>query len=259
MGNIGVGAVLNFLKSLSPLEGQSTMGGVRCIFSLFFIFVLTHHSVIADNGRQGFKCRPQTDDSDKEECFSHFSDEMNPFMRLYHFLLVTAFILFTLWVTMIRYSSINLPKIARADASEKERLYDDFRKMFLLIVGSEAVVLSIIVGFFCYTQKILLEKTYNCILIAPVKPSVDVDRQEKAVDQHRPSRIILTCIDSYRQDKTFYNIVFIAGMVFILLLCIATVFQALCNKEKFIKELPVLNTTGNGTGKERLEILIPNH
>ena len=225
-------AVLSVLSKFSPKECQpTTIGGVRFVFSLFFLFALTQHGVIADNGRLGFICHPETNDVHEEECFSHYSDEMNPFMRLYHFLLVTAFILVPLWTAMIQYSSIHLPKITRAtDSNEKECLCLEFWKMFLLHVVSEAVALSVILGFFCYTQKIHVPKTYNYTLIAPVT----------------------TCRDLYHQDKSVLNIFFIGGILFILFLCIATVYQAVCSKENFIKELLVLNTRENKAGKERL-------
>ena len=95
--------------------------------------------------------------------------------------------------------------------------------MILFHLGSEAVVLSVILGIFCYTQKIYFPETYNCtVMIAAV----------------------IICRDQHHWVKSIFNIVFIGGMASILLLCInATVSQAVCNKEKFIKELLVLSTT----------------
>ena len=63
---------------------------------------------------------------------------------------------------------------------------------------------------------------------------------------------VITCRDWHHWVKSTFNILFIGAMASILLLCIATVCQAACNKEKFIKELLVLSNTVYRAGKERL-------
>ena len=232
-------AAVKFLSTLSPLKGQPTIGGVRLTFSLLFLFVMIKHDAIADDGRLGFICHPKTNDFYKVLCFSHYSAKMNPLMRPYFFLLVTALALVALWTMMIENSYMHLLKSRRVKVlSEREHLCHEFWKMFLLHVVTEAVVLSFILGVFCYTQKIYFEETFNCTLtIAPV----------------------MICRDLHHRVKSILNILFIGGMAFILFLCIGTVYQAVCNKENFIKELLILNTTENKAGKKRLLILIPNH
>ena len=99
---------------------------------------------------------------------------------------------------------------------------------FKLVNNKEMVV---VLWFFCYTQKIYFPETYNCaVMIAPV----------------------ITCRGWDHFVKSIFNIPFIGGMASILLLCIASVCQAVCNKKKFIKELLVLITTVYGAGKESL-------
>ena len=220
-----------YLSSLSALKGLSSIGGVRLIFSLFFIYALTKYDGIAYNGRLSFICHPETNAVHKEECYSMSSAEMSRLMRPYFSLLVTAFILIALWTTMILYSLRHLPKIRRVKvSSEREHLCLEFWKMMILHVSSETVALSFILGLFCYSQKIHIAATHNCTLIVPV----------------------MTCLDVDHQLKSILNILFIGGMAFILFLCIATVYQAVYNKENFIKELLVLSTQENGAGKERL-------
>ena len=222
---------------LIPLKGQPTIGGVRLVFSLFFLIFASQHD--AGNDILSFMCHPETSDFHKEKCFAQYTAEMSPFMRPYLFSLLTAGILFVLWTSMILYSLGHLPKIRRAtDSSAREHLCHDFWKMFLLHVGSEAVAVSVTLGLFCYTQKIHFAGTYNCTLMI---------------------ESVTTCIDVHHRDKSILNIFFIGGLALILLLCLGTVCQAMGNRENFIKELQDLNTPENEAGKERLEILIPNH
>ena len=227
-----IAAALHFMLWLSPLKGQPTICHVRLIFSLLFICVLQQHAMDPDSGRLGFICHPKTNDVHKELCFSHYSAEMSPLMGPHFFLLVTVCALFVSWTTMIQYSNLHVQKRRRVKVlSVQELLCHEFWNMTLFHVGSEAVMLSVILGFFFYTQKINFPETYNCaVLIAPV----------------------ITCRDQHHWVKSMYNLLFIGGMASILLLCIATIREAVCNKEKFIKELLVLSTTVYGAGKERL-------
>ena len=71
--------------------------------------------------------------------------------------------------------------------------------------------------------------------------------------------LVTTCIDVHHWDKSLFNIFFIVWLDNILLLCLAIACQVMCNRENFIKELKGLRTPVNEAGKERLEILIPNH
>lgn len=227
-----IAAGLHFVSCLSPLKGQPTICHVRLIFTLLFICVLPRHAMGPDSGRLGFICHPMINDFHKQQCFSHYSAEMSPLMGPYFFVLVTACALFVLWTTMIQYSYFHLQKSRRVKVlSEKECLCHGFWNMILFHSGSEAAVLSVILGIFCYTQKIYFPETYNCtVMIAEV----------------------ITCRDQHHWVKSIFNIVFIGGMASILLLCIATFCQAVCNKEKSIKELFVLSNTVYGAGKERL-------
>ncbi|XP_015761088.1 PREDICTED: uncharacterized protein LOC107340256 [Acropora digitifera] len=223
----GIGPILNFLSSFSPLEGQPTIGVVRFSCSLVFCFILARHDAVTESGRLDFSCDPNISVVDKELCFLHYSAEMNPLMRLYHFLLVTAFALVVLWTAMIRYSSIHLRKIRRATkSSEREHLCQKFFKMFLFHVESEAIVLSVILGVFYCVQRIHFAETYIC----PLKTAR-----------------MMTCRDMHHQVKSILNILFIGGLAVLLSLCIVTFCQAVCNKESFIKELLVLDSRENKT------------
>lgn len=221
----GIGPILNLLSSFSPLEGQPTIGVLRFSCSLVFCFILARHDAVTESGRLDFSCDPNISVVDKELCFLHYSAEMNPLMRLYHFLLVTAFILVVLWTAMIRYSSIHLKRIRRAtDSSEREHLCQEFFKWFLCHVEIEALVLSFILGLFYRVQRIHFAETYICTL--------------------KTARM-MTCRDMHHQVKSILNILFIGGLAVLLSLCIVTVCQAVCNKESFIKELLVLDSREN--------------
>ena len=165
-----IAAALHFVSCSSPLKGQPTIGCVRLIFSLLFICVLPLLDMGPDSGGLDFICHTETNDFHKERCFSHYSAEMSPLMQPYFFLLVTACALVVLWTIMIQYSYVHLLKSRRVEVlSEREHLCHEFWKMFLLHVGSEAVVLSVILGLFCFTQKIYFPGAYICTLkIAPV-------------------------------------------------------------------------------------------
>ena len=227
-----IAAALRTVLHLSPLKGQPTISHVRLIFSFLFFPVLTLYAVDPDSGRLGFICHPKTNDVLKDLCFSHYSAEMSPLVGPHFVTQVTSYALFVLWSAMILYSYLHVQSSEEENVlSEKERLCRGFWNVILFHVGSEAVMLSVILGFFCYTQKIYFPDTYSCAVL------IDA---------------VITCSDQHRQVKLIFNILFIGGMAFILLLCIATVCQAVCNKEKFIKELLVLSTTAYRAGKENL-------
>lgn len=228
--------VFQILSNLSLLKGQPVMGSVRFFFSFFFITRIAQEAAIADNGRQSFFCDPTTNEVHKEQCFAQYSAEMSRWMKPEQFLLVTTLILVIFWTVMIQYSFKHLAKVRKAEtgSSQRERLCREYWMKFLLHVGSEAVVLSVISGLFYYTQEFIYPETYNCTLItAPV----------------------MTCIDAYHQDKPKLNYIIIIWIGSTSLLCIWIFFQQLCNQEDFIKELLAENEAGN----ERLEILISNH
>lgn len=219
-------SILNFLSSFSLLEGQPTPGALRFICSPIFFFVLARHDAVTESGRLDFSCDSNITVVDKELCFLHYSAEINPLMQLYHFLLVTAFILLVLWAAMIRYSSIHLKKIRGAKfSSEREYLCEHYLNMFLLHVRSEAAFISVILVSFSCTQKICSADTYNCNLNAQV----------------------VMCVEVHHREKRVFNIFFIGWMLFTLFLCILTIVWAQCYKENFIKELLfILDTTGKG-------------
>ena len=68
---------------LIPLKGQPTIGGVRLVFSLFFIIFASQHD--PGNDTLSFMCHPETSDVHKEKCFAQYTAEMSPFMRPYLF------------------------------------------------------------------------------------------------------------------------------------------------------------------------------
>ena len=226
---------VKILLTLSPFKFQLTFGGVRLIFSFFFVYALPQpDAIVAGNGKLGFICHPETDEFPKEKCFSQYCAEMSSLTRPHIFLSVTAGILILLWSAMILYSVSHYAKIRReTDPIERKYLCHEFWKAFLLHVGFEAAVLSVILVLYYYTQKINFAETYNCTVnFAPV----------------------ITCRDVYRQE---FNFLFIGGMAVILFLCIVTLCQAMCNEENFIEQFPLLNTTENEAGKEWLENIIP--
>ena len=175
MGNLvglPIGAALNFLLRFHPLEGQTTMGCVRFIVYLFLFFVSTQQDATTHNSRLDFTCDPETNNFHRELCFSPYSAKMNPLMRPYQFLLVTACILVVLWTAMIQYSHMLLPKIRKEQSrrvkvpSERKHLCHELWNMSLCHVGCEAIVVSFMLGLFIYTQEFNFPETYNCALIS---------------------------------------------------------------------------------------------
>ena len=203
--------VLNVLPRLYSVEGQTTMGRARFAVSLFFFLFLTQQDANAHNSSLDFICDPETNKFHKELCFSQYSAELNPLMRPYQFFLVTACILVVLWIVIIQYAHTHLPKIT----SKNKQLLHKLWKWNLLHVGSEAVVVSVMLGLFIYTQEFKLPETYNCTWI---------------------SAPVMICVDVHRSKKQFLNWLLIGTMAVMLLLCIWTL-QQMCNKQKFIKEL----------------------
>ena len=160
---------------------------------------------------------------------------MSSLMRPHIFLSVTAGILILLWSAMLLYSVSHFAKIRRETGPiERKCLCHEFWKMFLLHVGIETAVLSVILVLYYYTHKINFAETYNCTVIIA---SVTI------------------CRDVYRQE---FNFLFIGGMAVILFLCIVTLCQAMCNEENFIEQFLHSKTTENEAGKEWLENIIPN-
>ena len=155
---------------------------------------------------------------------------------IFFFVRMTAFVLFPLWTAMIVYGYKHQQRVRRTKVySEREHLFDEFWKYFILHVSIEATGIAVILVLFYYTQKINFAEI--CIMIT----------------------LVMTDRDARHWDKSIPHIFFFVGMVFIFFLCIGTLCQAMCNKENFITELRVLNATENEAGKESLEILIPNH
>lgn len=229
MSWVGTAAV-NFVLSFFSMEGQPGWGVVRFVLSLIAFFVFTTDGVVTGNGRLRFICQPKTNDVHKELCFSQYSTEMNPLMRLYHFFLVTALILVVLWIAMIRYSYIHFKKVRGEFPNQREHLGQEFFKWFLCHAVTEAVLALFILVLFLYTQKILLVDEYYC-------------------NHHIGVEVL--CKDKGREDKQFFNFLFIAWILFTIFFCIGAVVDVLCNKENLIKELFLdLDTTVNGAEKK---------
>ena len=149
-----------------------------------------------------------------------------------HFLVrITVYTLVVLWIAIICYSGKHLPKIKGTTVySEKEHLCHEFWKKFLFHVCCKTVFIAVSLVLLCYTQKMYLtENTYYC-----------------------PLKNVVTCsiVPHWDKDPIIH---IIGGMVFLLVLCVWTIYDAIRNKEEFIKDLVNL-TTGNEEGKERLEI-----
>ncbi|XP_015779385.1 PREDICTED: uncharacterized protein LOC107357262 [Acropora digitifera] len=224
--SVNLASVWNILSRFSPLEGQSILGGLRLICSAIFLFGMSRIDAVTEGGRLDFSCDPNISVVDEKLCFLDYSDEMNAWMQLKIFLLVTAFILVVLWTAMILYSSNHLKKIRGAtDSSEREHLCQQFWRMFLLHVSSEAASISAILVFFSCTQKLVSPDKYDCKL----------------------NNQVVTCVDVLHREKKIFNIFFILWMLLILVLCFVTFVRAACYKENFIKELLiVLDTTETG-------------
>ena len=227
---------VDHLLSLFQVEAQPVISGVRFLLSLIMFLALPSLDVTADKGRLDFKCHCKTNDvilRPTPEYLSRFSAEMRSFINPHFLAWITAITLFVLWSAIILYSAKQLPKIRRTTVySEKEHLCHEFWKKFCLHVYCETVVIAVSLVLLWYTQRMYLtENIYYC-----------------------PLKNVVTCSIVHLQDKANPLIVIIGVIwVFILALGLWTIYDAIYNKEEFIKNL-VNSATGNEEGKERLEI-----
>ena len=220
----------NFVVCFFPMEGQPTLGVLRFAVSLIVFFVFIMHDAVTGDGILVFSCHPKTDDGHEERCFSKYTTEMNPLMRLHHFLLVTALILAGLWIAMIRYSSIHFKKVRGEFPDTRKRLGQEFFKWFIGHAVAEAVVIFVIFVLFLCTQKIRVVDGYNC--------------------NHQIASGVI-CMDKHRFEKRFFNVLFILWMLFTFFLCIGTFIHVQRNQDNYVKELMlVLDTTVNEAEKK---------
>ncbi|XP_067044831.1 uncharacterized protein [Acropora muricata] len=224
---MNISIVMDYLLSFFKLESQSVFGGVRFVLTwLMFPILLT--KLDTGSGRQGFSCSSEADDGITRQCFSKYSADMSSFSHPNTFAWMTAVTLVFLWSFIILYGSKLLKKIRRkTDFSEKKQLCHELWKKSLLHVCCEALVIILILIFFYCTQEISLPETYNC----PVG--------------NTSNEIIQTCEDVYHREKSKLNWAYVFMMVFLIVLCIVTIFYALCHKERFINDLLDLNTNEN--------------
>ena len=234
---MNISTVMDYLLSLFKLEFQSIFGSVRFLLT-WVMFPILLAKLDTGSGRLGFACSSEADDRVTRQCFSKYSADMSSFLHPNTIAWMTAVTLFVLWGLIILYSSKHLKKIRRkTDFSEKKQLCHELWEKSLLHVCCEALVIILILIFFYYTQEISLPETYNC----PVG--------------NASKEIIQTCEDVHHREKSKLNFAYVFMMVFLIVLCIVTIFHALCHKERFINDLLDLNTNENETGKEMLEIL----
>ena len=222
----------DFLLGLFQSEAQSIAGCVRFLVSWIMLLVLPSLDLTPKDERLDIQCHPKTNDEVTPECLSKYSAETKSFITPYFLVWMTASLLFVFWSTIIFHSAKDVQKIKRMTSSrEKEHLCREFWKKFFLHVCCETVLIAVSLVLLCYTQKMYLtESTYYC-----------------------PLRDGVTCSIVYQWEKENPIFVIIGGMVLLLVLCMWTICDAICNEEEFIKDL-VNSTTGNEEGKERLEI-----
>ena len=234
---MNISTVMDYLLSLFKLESQSVFGGVRFVLT-WLMFLILLAKLDTGSGRQGFSCSSEADNGITRQCFSKYSADMSSFLHPNTFAWMTGLTLVFLWSFILLYSSKQLKKIRRkTDLSEKKQLCHDLWKKSLLHVCLETVVIILILIFFYCTQEISLPETYNCTV------------------GNASKEIIETCEDVHHREKTKLNCAYVFMMVFLMVLCIVTIFHTLCHKERFIKDLLDLNTNENEAGKEMLEIL----
>lgn len=223
--------MMEYLIGIFKLEAQSSYGGVRFLFTLV-AFPTLWAKFDTWSGRQGFTC--PKDDNGTAPCFSKYSADMSLFCYPKSIVLFTAVAQFILWGLMSCYSYRQLKKIRKTtDFNEKEQLCHELWMTCLRHVRCELVVDILILIFFCCTQKISLPETYNC---------------------PQGNETVLSCEDEHHRDKSQLNYSFIFVMALLTVLCVAAIFDTKSKKECFIKDLLVLNTKENVSGKEMLEI-----
>ena len=217
-------ALVDFLFHLCQVKSQSIAGRLRFLVSLIMLLVLPSLDLTADDGMLDIKCHPKANDVVIQDCLSLYSAETRPFISSHFLVWITASLLIVLWNAIIFYNAKELPKIKRTIVySEKEALCCKFWKKFFLHVCCEAVVVAVSLAYLCYTQKMYLtENTFNCHLKNDV-----------------------TCNIEPHWDIENPIIIIIGGMSTILVFCMLTICDAICNKEAFIKDL-----VNSSTGKE---------
>ena len=238
---MNISTVMDFLLGLFRLEFQSIFGSVRFLLT-WVMFPILLAKLDTGSGRLGFACSSEADERVTRQCFSKYSADMSSFLHPNTIACMTAVTLFVLWSFIMLYSSKHLKKIRRkTDLSEKKQLCHELWKKSLLHVCCEALVIILILIFFHCTQEISLPETYNCSVWNASK------------------EIIQTCEDVHHWDKSKLNCYYVFMMASLLVLCIATIFDTMYNKECYLKELLDLNTNENEAGKKKLEILMFNH
>ena len=230
--NMSLTTAVDFLLRLFQEEGQSIAGCLRFLVFLIMLLVLPSVDLTADNRKLDIRCHPETNDSLTQECLLLYSAETRSLISPHFLVWITASLVSVLWSTITFFSAKQLPKIkGMTDHRKKEPLCREFWNKCFLHVCSEAVVVAVSLAYLCYTQKMYLtENTFDCHLKNDV-----------------------TCSIEHHRDIENPTIIIIGGMSTILLFCVLTICDAICNKEAFIKDL-VNSSTGKEEGSERLEI-----
>ena len=229
--------VMDYLLGLFKLESQSVIGSVRFLLT-WVMFPLLLAKRDTGSGRLDFFCSSEADDGITQQCFLKYSADMSSFLHPNTIAWMTAVALAVLWSSIVLYSSKHLKKIRRkTDFSEKQQLCHELWKKSLLHVCCEAIVIIQTLTIFYCTQEISLPETYNCSVWNASK------------------EIVQTCVDVHHREKSKLNCAYVFLMVFLIVLCIVTIFDTMCNKEHYLKDLLDLNANENEAGKEMLEIL----
>lgn len=224
-GNMSANVVMKYLLSLWRSESQSYCGNVRFGLTILMFLVLVNFDT--GSGRLAFACGSEANDELKRRCFSNYSADMSSFFFANTFVWMTAGALIVQWVLITVYSSKHLQKIRgnTNDTELRKQLCRELWEKSLLHVCSElALVITSLIFFFC-TQKISLPETYNCTVWNASKETV------------------LICEDMHHWNKSRLNYAYVITMAVLVLLCIVTIFDAIHNKEHFIKNLLDLKYT----------------
>ena len=199
----------NYLLSLFQVEAQLVIGGVRFQLALIMFPLLASLYETVNNGRLDFRCFPETNNVLTQECHSRYTAEMISFIDPNFLVIITAGTLLVSWGAIGHYSSKHLQKMKKTIYSKKEHLCHEFWERFLLHICFEAVVIAILLVFFCNTQKMYSkESTYNCTLT------------------NASAEIVVKCRDIGHRDKGNLNSAIIIVMALSLLSCIWTICSA---------------------------------
>ena len=208
------------------LKSQTVCGCIHfCLFMVSWPTVIGLLKSFLDNDRLTFNCVPKPSDVIRQLCYADYTSTVSPLLIPLNFAFIIYGILGIFWIAFIFYSALALRRIKRAQDSQlKTCLSNKFTWKFLFHVCSQFVVLSVMMGLFCYYQTITLPVVYLCSQSNTTQIPVN---QEKN----------MTCNDLHYGQKSKLNVGIISIMALSIVLCAVSIIHLLLTRKDFLQQL----------------------